>query len=73
MRPVVATEIGENDCAHGFIDGLMSWADGAGVSYLGYAWNPFDCESGPALISDFDGTSTAFGAGLKAHLLLQSP
>ncbi|MFJ1754287.1 cellulase family glycosylhydrolase [Kitasatospora sp. NPDC088134] len=66
--PVVVGEIGENDCAHSFIDQVMSWADAAKVSYLGWTWNTWDCSSGPSLISDFDGTPTAFGQGLKSHL-----
>ncbi|MFJ5233742.1 cellulase family glycosylhydrolase [Kitasatospora sp. NPDC088391] len=66
--PVVVGEIGENDCAHSFIDQVMSWADAAKVSYLGWTWNTWDCSSGPSLISNFDGTPTAFGQGLKTHL-----
>ncbi|WP_099903537.1 cellulase family glycosylhydrolase [Streptomyces sp. TLI_171] len=67
--PLVIGEIGENDCAHGFIDQVMSWADAAKVSYLGWTWNTWDCAQGPSLISNFDGTPTAFGLGLKNHLL----
>jgi hypothetical protein len=67
--PVVTGELGENDCAHGFIDGFMPWADAHGVSYLGWAWNSdFNCNSGPGLVSDYNGTPTGFGAGLKSHL-----
>ncbi|HVU71205.1 MAG TPA: cellulose binding domain-containing protein [Ktedonobacteraceae bacterium] len=67
--PVIAGEIGENDCAHGFIDTLMNWFDQHGSSYLAWAWNPYNCATGPSLISDFSGTPTAYGAGYKAHLL----
>ena len=67
--PVIAGEIGEGDCAHGFIDTLMSWLDTHSISYLAWAWNPYNCASGPSLISDFSGTATAYGAGYKAHLL----
>ena len=66
--PVVSGEIGENDCAHSFIDSYMAWADTAGVSYLGWTWDTWDCKSGPALISNYDGTPTAFGIGLRDHL-----
>ncbi len=66
--PVVTGEIGENDCGHGYVDQYMAWADAHGVSYLGWTWNTWDCGSGPALISAYDGTPTAFGAGVKAHL-----
>ena len=73
QNPVVTGEMGENDCAHGFIDTYMPWADTNGVSYLGWAWNVWDCKSGPALITDYDGGATGFGAGLQAHLQKTSP
>lgn len=66
--PVVTGELGENDCAHGFVDAYMAWADAHGVSYLGWTWNPWNCNDGPALISDWNGTPTPFGVGLRDHL-----
>jgi endoglucanase len=66
--PLVAGEIGENTCAHGFIDQVMNWFDDRGLSYLGWTWNTWNCNSGPALISSYDGTPTAFGIGLRDHL-----
>jgi hypothetical protein len=66
--PIVTGENGENDCAHGFVDTYMTWADGLGISYLGWAWNTYDCSSFPALVSDYNGTPTGYGQGLKAHL-----
>ncbi len=67
--PLVAGEIGENDCGHAFVDGYMTWADRHGVSYLGWAWNTWDCNRGPALITSYDGTPTAYGEGLRRHLV----
>ena len=71
--PVVTGELGENDCAHGFIDQYMAWADAHGVSYLGWTWNStasgWSCGSGPALIADYNGTPSPFGVGLQTHLL----
>jgi endoglucanase len=66
--PVVTGENGESDCAHGYVDSYMAWADAHGISYLGWTWNPWDCSSGPALISDWNGTPTPYGAGLRDHL-----
>jgi endoglucanase len=66
--PLTITEIGENDCGHTFIDTLMSWADAHGVGYLGWTWNTWDCAKGPALITDYAGTPTTFGAGLRSRL-----
>jgi hypothetical protein len=72
--PVVAGEIGEYDCAHGYIDDFMSFADSHAISYLGWTWDAvspggWQCGSGPALINSYDGTPTAFGIGLRDHLL----
>jgi hypothetical protein len=67
--PVIAGEIGENDCADGYVNPLMSWLDSASTSYLAWAWNAdFNCSSGPGLISDYTGTPTGYGAGVKTHL-----
>ncbi|HEY8767548.1 MAG TPA: cellulase family glycosylhydrolase, partial [Dehalococcoidia bacterium] len=67
-HPVVIGEVGENDCAHGFIDNIMPWADSSGYSYLGWAWNTAGCTSFPALITNYDGTPTGFGIGFRDHL-----
>jgi endoglucanase len=67
--PVVAGEIGENDCADGYVGPLMSWMDSEGISYLAWAWNAdFNCSSGPGLITDYNGDPTGYGAGVESHL-----
>ena len=66
--PVVAGEVGENDCADGYINTLMPWMDSHSISYLGWTWDTWNCSSGPALISDYSGTPTNFGVGYQAHL-----
>jgi endoglucanase len=68
--PVIAGEIGENDCADGYIDPLMAWLDSKSTSYLAWSWNanPGGCAAGPELISDYSGTPTPYGAGYQAHL-----
>ena len=38
------------------------------TGYLAWTWNTWDCSQGPSLISAYDGTATAYGAGYKAHL-----
>jgi endoglucanase len=68
----VATELGERECRGAFLDRFMSWADSAGVSYLGWSWNPFGCAA-PALIRSWDGQPTASGDRLRAHLLSLEP
>jgi len=67
--PLIGGEIGQNNCAHDFIERLMDWHDAHGTGYLGWTWNTWDCASGPALISNYDGTPTNFGVGLKNRLL----
>jgi len=66
--PIVIGELGEDDCASGYTNGLTSWADQNKLSYLAWTWNNWDCKSGPSLITDYTGTATAYGAGYKAHL-----
>jgi endoglucanase len=67
--PVVAGEIGENDCAGTYIDPLTTWMESENISFLAWAWNAdFACSSGPGLITDYTGTPTAYGAAYKAIL-----
>jgi aryl-phospho-beta-D-glucosidase BglC (GH1 family) len=68
-RPVVIGEFGDTDCTAHFSPPLMDWADAHGVSYTAWAWVVADCAGNPALISDYNGTPTAFGAGVRNHLL----
>jgi hypothetical protein len=67
--PVVTTELGENDCNGWFVTEYMHWADRARVSYLAWTWNTWDCRSGPALITSYNGSATPYGAAVKAHFL----
>jgi hypothetical protein len=74
--PVQAGEIGQNTCAHDYIDQVMAWADANGVGYSAWTWNPWGvCPgSGNVLINDWNGTPTStYGEGYKAHLLTQNP
>jgi endoglucanase len=67
--PVIAGEIGENDCADSYINPLMSWLDSEHASYLAWAWNTdFNCSTGPGLITNYNGTPTAYGAGFESHI-----
>ena len=67
--PVVAGEIGENDCAGTYINPLTQFMEPEGISFLAWAWNAdFACTSGPGLITGYTGTPTAFGAAYKAIL-----
>lgn len=71
--PVVATELGEMDCADEDIDAFLPWADAHGVSYLAWAWFVGGCSDYPSLISNYNGTPTSFGVGYREHLLASFP
>ncbi len=69
--PVVTGELGEGDCAHRYIDPYMRFADRNGISYLGWTWNTggrWECDTGPALIDNFNGHPTPYGKGFREHL-----
>ena len=67
--PLVAGEIGENDCADHYINQLMPWLDKESASYLAWAWNAdFACSTGPGLITSYNGNPTVYGSGYRAHL-----
>ncbi|MEV0201211.1 cellulase family glycosylhydrolase [Nonomuraea sp. NPDC050691] len=66
--PVHAGEIGQNSCAHDYIDQVMAWADAHGVGYTAWTWNPWGCSQGNVLIEDYAGTPTStYGAGFKVQ------
>ena len=67
--PIVIGEFGDTDCTSNFSTPLMTWADAHGISYLAWGWITSNCASEPALITDYNGTPTPFGAGVRAHLL----
>jgi hypothetical protein len=70
--PVVTGEFGEYDCATTYVTPYMAFADANGISYLGWAWDTYGCGTFPALITDYTGTPTAYGIGLKSHLAVLS-
>lgn len=77
-HPVLFGELGETDCAHGYIDRIMAFADRHAIGYLGWAWDAtapggWNCSSGPALITAYDGSPTAYGRGLRDHLRSLGP
>ncbi len=68
--PMVITEFGENDCAGGYVTGLMKWMDSKGISYLAWTYNSWDCASGPSFdISSYEkgGIPTNYGLAVKNH------
>lgn len=75
--PVIAGEIGENDCKASFVNQLMHWLDAHNGSYLAWAWiTQTDCGSGPSLLgfdlSDYSGIPTSYGQAIKAYFLARA-
>ena len=66
-HPVIATEIGEDDCGGAFITTVMGWLDDHGASYLGWTWD--DWGGCLVLITDYTGTPNGtYGQTYKTHL-----
>jgi len=74
--PVIIGECGTNKCDELYLNSLLPWADKYGnresIHYLAWAWNTLQCNLGPALIANYDGSPTEFGAGFKHHMLTTS-
>jgi hypothetical protein len=68
--PIFIGELGDTNCTSNFSPPLMTWADAHGVSYTPWAWNVSNCAGDPSLITDYNGTPTAYGVGVRNHLLL---
>jgi endoglucanase len=68
--PTMFAEFGENDCNHDFSDALATWADSKGIGWTAWSWYP-SCDM-PGLITDWDGTASGYGEGIK-ELLANRP
>lgn len=69
--PMVTGEFGSKDCTAAYADKYMKWADAHGISYLAWTWNEgpgWDCKAGPTLITNYNGTPTGYGVGVRDHL-----
>jgi len=68
--PVMIGELGENDCASGFINTLMTWLDQHTTGYLAWTWTVTgNCGGTPSLLNDYSGNPTGYGAGYRTHLM----
>jgi len=66
--PIATTELGEHDCADGWMNQFLPWADQHGLSYTAWTWNAWPDCSNPVLITKYDGSATGYGAGYRDHL-----
>ena len=55
MFPLVATEIGESDCAGAFINPLMTWLDTSASGYLAWSWNAFGACTAATMANNYGG------------------
>jgi endoglucanase len=68
--PIVATEIGEDDCGGAFITSIMGWLDSHNQNYLAWVWDTWGTQcSAIALVTDYTGTANGtYGTTYKTHL-----
>jgi hypothetical protein len=67
--PLVASEIGQDDCGSEMLTKLMSWLDAHQAGYLAWTWDTWGSACGRlSLIADHAGTPTAYGRIFKEHL-----
>lgn len=67
--PVIATEFGSYDCATSYTSAAISYFTAHHMSWLAWSWNLSGC-SGPALITDWNGTPNApYGAFIQQQML----
>ena len=72
--PLVAGEIGQNDCGSAMLTTLMSWLDARGAGYLAWTWDTWGTAcSTLSLIVDYNGTPTTYGQVYRNHLMSVAP
>ena len=67
--PVIATEIGVNNCDATQLNTVMNWLDAHRAGYAAWAWDTWGAAcSSIALVLDYAGTPTTYGQVYKTHL-----
>jgi hypothetical protein len=67
--PLVAGEIGENDCSTAMLNTLMGWLDSHNSGYLAWTWDTWGTTcANLSLIADHKGNPTTYGQVFKDHL-----
>ena len=67
--PLVAGEIGQNDCGSTMFTTLMNWLDSHNAGYLAWTWDTWGTAcANLSLITDYNGTPTAYGQVYRDHL-----
>jgi hypothetical protein len=71
--PVIADEVGDDQCNAAWYTSLLSWLDGKQIGYLGWTWNVWGAGcSNIALINDYTGTPTTYGLIFKNFMALHA-
>ena len=69
--PILATEIGVDNCDATFLNAFMSWLDAKQLSYLAWTWNAWGTACSTfSLINDYAGSPTSYGELYRSHLSL---
>ncbi|MFY1632961.1 Ig-like domain-containing protein [Solwaraspora sp. WMMB335] len=66
--PLLAAEMSEDTGGHRFVDAAIDWLDDRRLGFLGSVWHTEGYADVPALIRDYNGRPTPYGAGVKAQL-----
>jgi hypothetical protein len=67
--PVIADEVGNDQCDAVWMNTLLNWLESKQISYLGWTWNVWGAAcSNIALIADDAGTPTTYGLIYKSFL-----
>lgn len=68
--PLIAGEVGEDDCKSDFITMVWNWLDQHNANYMPWVWQTWGSACGAkSLITAFDGTpSSVYGVAYKNHL-----
>jgi endoglucanase len=68
--PIVAGEMGEDDCSAAFVTQVMTWLDAHHQSYLAWTWDTWGARcSSMSLIQNYDGTPLpGYGQGVHDYL-----
>lgn len=77
--PLVATEVGQNDCLGDFVSPLLDWLDQRGAGYLAWSWNAYgQCRAAGSgrrgspwsLVTDYESATpnSAYAQAFHEHL-----
>jgi endoglucanase len=67
--PIIATEVGTDDCSAAFITAALNWLEQRNIGYLAWTWDTWGSGCGSiALVLDYSGTPTPYGLAFRSYL-----